>query len=51
MNIRRCEKGHFYDADVHSTCPSCAAGIHPSDSIDWEKSISLPRNPDPNYAN
>jgi hypothetical protein len=25
MEIRRCEKGHFYDAEANSTCPQCAA--------------------------
>jgi len=25
MEIKRCEKGHFYDAEANSTCPQCAA--------------------------
>jgi len=25
MEIVRCEKGHFYDADLNSSCPQCAA--------------------------
>lgn len=25
MEIVRCEKGHFYDADLNSTCPQCSA--------------------------
>lgn len=25
MEIRRCENGHFYDAEANSTCPQCAA--------------------------
>ncbi len=25
MEIIRCEKGHFYDADLNSSCPQCAA--------------------------
>lgn len=25
MEIRRCEKGHFYDAEANSSCPQCAA--------------------------
>jgi len=25
MEIVRCEKGHFYDAEVNSSCPQCAA--------------------------
>lgn len=25
MEIKRCEKGHFYDAEANSTCPWCAA--------------------------
>lgn len=25
MEVRRCEKGHFYDAEANSTCPQCAA--------------------------
>ena len=24
MNIVRCERGHFYDADVNDKCPNCA---------------------------
>lgn len=23
MNLQRCEKGHFYDVDIHSSCPHC----------------------------
>ncbi len=25
MEVKRCEKGHFYDGEVHSACPQCAA--------------------------
>lgn len=25
MEIKRCEKGHFYDAQANSSCPQCAA--------------------------
>lgn len=25
MEIKRCENGHFYDAEANSTCPQCAA--------------------------
>lgn len=25
MEIKRCEKGHFYDAEANATCPQCAA--------------------------
>lgn len=25
MEIRRCEKGHFYDAEINGTCPQCEA--------------------------
>lgn len=25
MEIKRCDKGHFYDAEANSTCPQCAA--------------------------
>lgn len=25
MEVRRCEKGHFYDAEANSSCPQCAA--------------------------
>ena len=25
MEIVRCEKGHFYDAEANSSCPQCAA--------------------------
>lgn len=25
MEIKRCENGHFYDPEVNSTCPECAA--------------------------
>ena len=33
MEIVRCEKGHFYDAEANSSCPQCAAeagGVAPS---------------------
>ena len=25
MEIKRCEKGHFYDAEANASCPQCAA--------------------------
>ncbi len=25
MEVKRCEKGHFYDAEANSSCPQCAA--------------------------
>lgn len=25
MEIKRCDKGHFYDAEIYSTCPQCEA--------------------------
>ena len=24
MNLKRCENGHFYDADKFASCPHCA---------------------------
>lgn len=41
MEIVRCEKGHYYDAEVNSSCPQCAleaqgggmAGFSPTESI------------------
>lgn len=32
MEIRRCEKGHFYDAEANSVCPQCEAETKTSDS-------------------
>jgi hypothetical protein len=26
MALKRCENGHYYDPDKHSTCPSCGVG-------------------------
>lgn len=26
MNLKRCEKGHFYDVDKYPSCPHCAGG-------------------------
>ncbi len=26
MNLKRCDKGHFYDVDKYPTCPHCAGG-------------------------
>ena len=23
MNLKKCENGHFYDADTYSSCPHC----------------------------
>lgn len=31
MNLKRCDKGHFYDADKFTSCPHCAGGIGNSD--------------------
>lgn len=31
MNLKRCEKGHFYDVDKFASCPHCAGGIGNSD--------------------
>ena len=27
MNITMCEKGHYYDADMDSTCPYCEGRV------------------------
>lgn len=31
MNLKRCDRGHFYDADKFASCPHCAGGIGNSD--------------------
>lgn len=45
MNLKRCDRGHFYDADKFVSCPHCAGGmgnseetvaIHPDDEIKTE---------------
>lgn len=45
MNLKRCDKGHFYDVDKFASCPHCAGGmrsaeetvaIQPEDSIKTE---------------
>lgn len=59
MNLKRCDRGHFYDVDKFASCPHCAGGmrsaeetvaIHPADSIKTEtltvKKI-IPKNPIP----
>lgn len=35
MEVRRCENGHFYDAEANSSCPQCAAemGMGAGDSM------------------
>lgn len=33
MEIKRCEKGHFYDAEANATCPQCAAEMAEGDGI------------------
>lgn len=27
MNLKRCDKGHFYDVDKFASCPHCAGGM------------------------
>lgn len=31
MNLKRCDKGHFFDADKFVSCPHCAGGMRNSD--------------------
>lgn len=31
MNLKRCDKGHFFDADKFASCPHCAGGMRNSD--------------------
>lgn len=31
MNLKRCNNGHYYDADVYSSCPHCDPTISASD--------------------
>ncbi len=31
MNLKRCEKGHFYDGDRYASCPHCGAAAGASD--------------------
>lgn len=33
MEIKRCEKGHFYDAEANATCPQCAAEMEGGDAV------------------
>lgn len=33
MEIKRCENGHFYDPEVNSTCPECAAQMRGGTSM------------------
>jgi hypothetical protein len=40
MPLKRCEKGHYYDASKHSTCPSCGVG-------DLQFKKTEPRRPAP----
>ncbi len=34
MNYSKCENGHFYDADAHSSCPHCASCQLNEDQLD-----------------
>ena len=33
MNLSRCPKGHFYDAEKYSSCPHCGGGAGADDSL------------------
>lgn len=33
MEIKRCENGHFYDAEANATCPQCAAEMAGGDAV------------------
>lgn len=54
MNVKRCVKGHYYDADMHSTCPQCANSLQgfggenvqndmpPTDSYSPTEPVAMP---------
>lgn len=48
MNLKRCEKGHFYDVDKFASCPHCAGGtgnadetvaVMPEDDVKTERVV------------
>ncbi len=45
MEMRKCDKGHYYDASVHSSCPYCGGGR------DTEKTMAMGMGVPPAQAN
>ncbi len=45
MEMRKCDKGHYYDASVHSSCPYCGGGR------DTEKTMAMGMGVPPVQAN
>lgn len=41
MNLKKCENGHYYDADKYSTCPHCSKAGQEDDSktVNMQKTI------------
>ncbi len=52
MEVKQCERGHFYDASVYSSCPQCAeemgnAPVREPESYDPTTSVGGIGKPDP----
>lgn len=60
MELKRCEKGHFYDGSKFTSCPHCNSGVGGSDSVmnvtvpyeekmdgSDDKTTTIPMNPQP----
>lgn len=43
MNLKKCSRGHFYDADKYSVCPHCAEASGGADNV----TIAMPVGDDP----
>lgn len=47
MNLTRCMKGHFYDADTYASCPYCNQETGGNVTVDFESSGAAPIGTDP----
>jgi len=46
MNLSRCQKGHFYDAEKYSSCPHCMGGAGADNSLTaaFTDDLTVPNN-------
>ena len=49
MKLERCANGHFYDGDLYSSCPHCAAGI-PNSPVGNDVTVPVNSPTTNNYA-
>ncbi len=46
MNLSRCQKGHFYDADKYMSCPHCeSAGVNTALTAAFAEDLTVPNYP------